>query len=609
MKLSSKNRHIFKSIVSNNVLMGDYMRLSQFAAIVVFAFVLFSGFAAATLAAAVADEGTASPSPASHDSGARGVIDPPAKPYAPPSDRKVVAPEPNPDPRTPIRDNHTIVAPEPDPDPDTTPPSISTSVLVKGSTYTISAIASDESGISAVAIYMAKSSVVGQAGSYQRVASCSSSPCVYTSGDSPGLYYYYAYAADNSSRKNAAFSEPKTFVISYGASPLQITTGSLPEAKANLSYSAQISASGGVPPYLFSASGLPEGLSISSTTGRISGVPLKAGVFSISASVRDAAGTSQSKQLSLKVEAPASNGTGTTPSGASTGGGAGGGSAGGSTAVLVSSQTKACVGQPMEIGVKKTAKSGTPTVEIVYKSGSKNERVLYQKAEQGSTIFFTPQNAGAYEIRVSLGADQRTADFKAELCGPSAQAQNVPLPRIELKEEQKLVFSKTVEYAGGFKKEFKTYEIGSSGEYYTEIVLSYTNPGEAIYSAAISDSIPREVLSSPEKISFQIEPSKMLLQPQITFTWVTSIPAKGKVSYTYRINRAITSEMLSKFEAPSIEVRQAKKEQSEQQNLLAASIELAGFSIPVIWLAFAVLGLVLVGAVALLVFGSKKEQS
>jgi hypothetical protein len=55
--------------------------------------------------------------------------------------------------------------------------------------------------------------------------------------------------------------------------PLTISTTSLAATTVGYVYSAPVAVSGGTAPYSFSASGLPTGLTISSTTGTISGTP------------------------------------------------------------------------------------------------------------------------------------------------------------------------------------------------------------------------------------------------------------------------------------------------------------------------------------------------
>ncbi|MGA2050967.1 MAG: Ig domain-containing protein, partial [Terracidiphilus sp.] len=97
--------------------------------------------------------------------------------------------------------------------------------------------------------------------------------------------------------------------LTIQASKLVITTASLSNATAGSSYSASIAASGGTTPYAFSASGLPSGLSINSSTGAITGTPAQnsVGTASVVITVTDSTHpTAQSAKatLSLTVIAP-----------------------------------------------------------------------------------------------------------------------------------------------------------------------------------------------------------------------------------------------------------------------------------------------------------------
>jgi hypothetical protein len=72
-------------------------------------------------------------------------------------------------------------------------------------------------------------------------------------------------------------------------SAVKITTTSLPDGKVNVVYSQTLSASGGSGPYTWSTTvgTLPEGLSLNSSTGVISGTPTTSGYYAIAVTVTD----------------------------------------------------------------------------------------------------------------------------------------------------------------------------------------------------------------------------------------------------------------------------------------------------------------------------------
>ncbi len=95
----------------------------------------------------------------------------------------------------------------------------------------------------------------------------------------------------------------KSFSIKIAVAPLSITTGSLANPTAGTAYSASVAATGGIPPYTFSATGLPAGLSISSG-GAISGTTTAPGSASVSVTVKDSAGATASHSFQLTVSLP-----------------------------------------------------------------------------------------------------------------------------------------------------------------------------------------------------------------------------------------------------------------------------------------------------------------
>ena len=84
--------------------------------------------------------------------------------------------------------------------------------------------------------------------------------------------------------------------------PLQIVTASLPNGVVGQPYSAQIEAQGGVLPYTWGSSGLPDGLSLDQN-GWIIGIPVLSDSFSVAIMVQDADGNSVTAQYTLDITA------------------------------------------------------------------------------------------------------------------------------------------------------------------------------------------------------------------------------------------------------------------------------------------------------------------
>jgi hypothetical protein len=94
-------------------------------------------------------------------------------------------------------------------------------------------------------------------------------------------------------------------------SGLSVTTASLPAGTIGKAYSGQISASGGVAPYSYSATGLPGGLSMDSSTGAITGAPAQGttGTAPVALTVNDSASGTATSTQQITIQAAQTPGT------------------------------------------------------------------------------------------------------------------------------------------------------------------------------------------------------------------------------------------------------------------------------------------------------------
>jgi hypothetical protein len=121
-----------------------------------------------------------------------------------------------------------------------------------------------------------------------------------------GTYAFTVAVTDSQSPADRATQQLSLTVAPAPVAPLAITTASLPAGKRRRSYSQTLAASGGVTPYVWSlASGsLPPGLTLSPSTGRISGTPTTTGRWSFTVRVTDARVPAESalKALSIQIK-------------------------------------------------------------------------------------------------------------------------------------------------------------------------------------------------------------------------------------------------------------------------------------------------------------------
>ncbi len=170
---------------------------------------------------------------------------------------------------------------------DTTPPTISVSSPANNatvsSTITLSGTAADNVAVASVAV-----SVDG--GAYQSaVGTTSWTYSLNTTSLSNGTHTIIARATDTSG--NTGISSTVTITVNNASGPSapSITSSLTANATTTTSFSYQITGSNS--PTSYNATGLPSGLSVSTSSGLISGTPTVAGTSNITISATNAGGT------------------------------------------------------------------------------------------------------------------------------------------------------------------------------------------------------------------------------------------------------------------------------------------------------------------------------
>ncbi len=221
-----------------------------------------------------------------------------------------------------------------------------------------------------------------------------------SSGSGNGSVAFSVAANTGPARTGTLAIAGQTFTITEGAAgtsnPLAILTSpALPSGFTGVAYSAALNASGGQPPYTWSASGsLPPGLTLNPSTGAISGTPSTAGNFAFSTTVRDTAGAVLSQNFTLNVFS-------------STGG----------LVITNSGFPNGVVGQPYQQGLTSAGSTCgtpfTPPPQFSVVSGSLPPGLSVQPiSDRAQGIAGTPTTAGTFNFTLAV----------TDTCGRTATA-------------------------------------------------------------------------------------------------------------------------------------------------------------------------------------------
>jgi hypothetical protein len=125
-----------------------------------------------------------------------------------------------------------------------------------------------------------------------------------------GTYSFTAQATDSNSPAGTS-SANLQITVNGSAGSLSVTSSSLAGGTISTPYNALLTANGGITPYTWSilSGNLPVGLSLSGSTGLISGVPGSAGLASFMVKVTDADNNTATQSVSININTGDANGT------------------------------------------------------------------------------------------------------------------------------------------------------------------------------------------------------------------------------------------------------------------------------------------------------------
>ncbi|MFN7933993.1 MAG: putative Ig domain-containing protein [Bryobacteraceae bacterium] len=209
-------------------------------------------------------------------------------------------------------------------------------------------------------------------------------------------------------------------IVNFRVGPPALTfvTNSLPDATLNSNYSQFIQASGGVTPYVYTvtAGSLPQGMTLNTQTGLLSGIPTQSGAFPFTVRVGDSHDQFATRQFTLNVRGPLDMLTTSLPA-----------------ATLNTAYTFAL-----------TAVGGTTPYSWTLLSGAPAGITL----STSGVLSGTPTQAGSFNLQIRVGdtvGAQVTRTLTLTVNGPQLQIQTSSLPAAT----SGVAYSTTITASGG----------------------------------------------------------------------------------------------------------------------------------------------------------------
>jgi hypothetical protein len=118
-----------------------------------------------------------------------------------------------------------------------------------------------------------------------------------------GTFSFVAKVTDSTTPTAQSATMALGITVTAATAPVQIATTSLPAGQVGAAYATTVIASGGTTPYSWgiSSGALPPGLTLTSSTGAISGTPTSPGTASFTVQVKDAANNTTTQALSVPI--------------------------------------------------------------------------------------------------------------------------------------------------------------------------------------------------------------------------------------------------------------------------------------------------------------------